>query len=539
LYTESKNYSGYTLVELALCISIVGILMSGFMGGGMKFVDAHKKAETQRRADLAANLLSAYAQTHYRLPCPADPKETVEKAGLENCAVSSGALPWKELAIPQAVAADAWGNYFVYKPSPALTAQNPGAREISAACRSAAWFDADGNELNRAKAAFCCGMPPQPNIGEAGMIIAAAAANEIEPAAGGADFSGGRVSAPHYMEGPAAAVIEIANPAVTLSAGGISLPLRADQLFARAGSGSCAAPQASATRPYACMPQNFRSGGGTPSVKDSDSGQMVDVPPLYGVELALAGDKFQLHGTLTNSSADSDYDSSLGFYVIRVDGRIDDVQMLVPGTKIWPKGATVNFKAETKDIIGIGFFIVPDGFARMDGYKHADLKKLKLLSGVFGKINAPASIAEQVPPLLVSVDPATGSEVTIRGAGGVSAYHLYSNLNQGHAGHILRADSICRFAGEMAGPNRDFRCRRATTLSGAGVDPARPALALIGFEESADINCYESRDGHCHGASHTGKDLIADGAGGYIASIGDNSYDDVAFSVSMTACPQK
>ena len=40
-------------------------------------------------------------------------------------------------------------------------------------------------------------------------------------------------------------------------------------------------------------------------------------------------------------------------------------------------------------------------------------------------------------------------------------------------------------------------------------------------------------------AARSGKDLIPDNEGGYIASIGDNTYDNVAFSIGLTSCPQK
>lgn len=540
--TKPERAAGYTLAEMAICLCIVGLLMSGGMAGASRFFEAQKNAQTRRNIDLAANVLSSYAQTHYRLPCPADPQAAPDQAGREKCpAARDGILPWKELAIPRGMAADAWAHYFTYSPAPRLTANTLSASvAVNNACRSASWFDADGNNLNRARAQFCCG--GQPDIeGEPDMVAAAEAANAIEPAAGnGAGSRQDRISVPHYMEGPALPLLGSAVPAVTLSAKGVSLSLRAEQLFARAGSGSCAAPSASASRPYSCMRQNFRSGGGVQEIKDPATGKTITTPPLYGVDLALAGDKYQLRGSLTNSSAESAWDNSVGFYVINSDGGIGGVQMLVPSVKSWPKGETVNFTLPAdRSVIGIGLFIVPDGFTKMAGYKHADLTKLKFVSGDINRRGERASIADQVPPVLVSVDPATGAEVTVRGREGVSAYHLYSNLNPGRIGHTLRADSICRMAGERVGPNHDFTCRRPTAIDEAGINPARPALAQIGFEERGDIDCYEARDGHCRGASPSGKDLIGDGAGGYVASIGDNSYDDVAFSIGLTACPQK
>ncbi len=537
---DAVGSAGYTLAEMALCIAILGILMSSFMAGSTKFFEAHRKEESQRRIDLVANVLSEYAQTHYRLPCPADSSAPPELAGRENCpAKGAGMLPWRELAIPRYLAADAWGRAIAYNPASSLTVDSSkvASAVVDNACRSAAWYDGAGNHLNRAKALFCCGGTPVNVEPAPDMVALATAANAVEPAAGGSVADRGSYSVPHYMEGAAAPLPDI--QVVTLSAGGMVLSLSSGQLFAHAGSGSCAAPQAGFSRPYACMPQNFHSGG-VGSVTDKDTGKTIAVPPLYGVDLALTADKYQLRGALTNNSAASSLDDSLGFYVIKGDGSITDAQIPVPSTKGWAAGDTVYFTAPAdRDAIGIGFFIVPDGYGRMDGYKHVDLQRLRFVSGAFGKFDAPASVADQVPPVLVSVDPATGAQVTVRGAEDVGAYHLYSNLNPGRANRTLRADSICRTGSEKVGPNGDFWCRRPTALSEVGVSPAHPALARIGFEDSGRVDCYESRDGHCRGATASGTDLIPDGEGGYVARVGDNSYDDVAFTVAMTACPQK
>lgn len=348
------------------------------------------------------------------------------------------------------------------------------------------------------------------------------------------------------MDGPAAPLLRATGPAVVLSShggpdGDIELSLRSDQLFARTGSGSCGYPPAAVVPTYSCKPQNFRSGSASKTVKDAVTGQMVPVPPLYGVNLALAGSQYQLRASLTKSSDDSSLDDSVGFYVIRNDGRIGNVQMLIPSTKAWAKDETDNFGVTMDDtVLGIGLFIVPDGYNRMDGYKRVDLSKLKFLSGNSQFSQKSASITDQAPPVLVSVDPTTGLETRITGAGNVSAYHLYGNLNPGHVSHTLQNDSICHLAGEKTGPNHDFSCRHATAITEAGVNAAHPAFAQIGFDDAANINCYEYKDGGCRGAGNqTGKDLLSDGEGGYIASIGDNTYDAVAFSIGLTSCPQK
>ena len=559
--------AGYTLAELAICLCIIGILTSGSLLGTSHYFRGEKTEQTRQKIDFVMNVLSAYAQTHYRLPCPADPKADAAQSGHEEdkctaAGTSEGILPWKELAIPQDKVVDGWGRYIIYRPAPGLTVNTQSAAmkdtagtvALHNACRSALWYDADGNHLNRAKALFCCNapLPNDISVGTA-QIGDAASLNAMEPTAGTNNPAStkdpafnGSFSIPRYMDGPASPLLNASIPAVTLTSPGgdkhaIIHSLRSDQLFARAGSGSCGYPPAAVVQSYSCHPQNFRSDVTGKTVKDPATGLMLQIPPLYGVNLALAGNKYQLRASLTKSSDNSLLDDSVGFYAIKNDGSIGNVQMLVPSVKNWPKGETDDFSVDFDDkVIGIGLFIVPDGYRMMDGYKSVDLSHLKFVSSNMVVSQKNAMITDQSPPLLVSFDPATGFEKPITGAGGVSAYHLYGNLNPGRVSHALRSDAICHIPGEKVGPNHDFTCVRPTTLEQAGVDPAHPAFAQIGFEDSATINCYEYRDGGCRGlGSQAGKDIIPDNEGGYIASIGDNTYDNVAFSIGLTSCPQK
>jgi hypothetical protein len=565
--TTSRT-AGYTLAELAICLCIIGVLTSGSILGSSHYFKEEKTAQTRQNIDFVMNVLSAYAQTHDRLPCPADPKAEAAQAGHEEdkctaTGTTEGILPWKELAIPQDMVLDGWGRYIIYQPAPSLTVDTisasmkdtagTNALDVHNACRSALWYDADGNHLNRAKALFCCNAPPPiENSAGAQQVVDAASLAAIEPAAGTNPASAkdpafnGSFSIPRYMDGPASPLLLASVPAVTLaSLGGpdkpISYSLRSDQLFARAGSGSCGYPPAAVLQSYSCHPQNFRSDVTGKTVKDPVTGLMLQIPPLYGVNLALAGNKYQLRASLTKSSDNSLLDDSVGFYVIRNDGRIGNVRMLVPSVKNWLKGETDNFSVNFDDnVMGIGLFVVPDGYRMTDGYKGIDLTHLKFVSSSMVVSQKNAMITDQSPPLLVSFDPATGFETPITGANGVSAYHLYGNLNPGKVSHTLRSDAICHIPGEKVGANHDITCARATTLEEAGVDPAHPEFAEVGFDDSATINCYEYKDGGCRGlGSQAGKDLIPDNEGGYIASIGDNSYDNVAFSIGLTACPQK
>ena len=652
-FPKARGSAGYTLVEMAVCVAIVGILASSGIGGVSAYFGTHKTAETRQKMDFVMNALSAYAQTHYRLPCPADPKAPAAQAGQEEdggkCFVTGGnaalyretegIVPWKELAIPQIMAIDAWGRYITYKPAPNLTVDTQSAAmqdtagstplDVHNACRTALWYDALGNHANRAKALFCCNAPPKDDyLSGAGQQVAlnddwrkwgvmdAAAAAAIEPAAGGslpdaapvhmtnnwsdrgADPAvNGSFSIPHYMDGPAAPLMRATGLAVVLISHGrageaafvpeqeravgknnpaspdkkaasqnnnvwppqmfaavlgnsrtvggsndndIVSWQRSDQLFARVGSGSCENSPAAVLPSYSCKPQVFTSGG-VQAIKDPDNGQMLPSPPLFNVQLGLTGKKYQMRISLTKSSDSGRYDDSLGFYEIGKDGSIQNVQMLVTSVNGWAKNEMRDLSVSVDGKgLGIGLFIIPDGFAINKGYKNIDLSHLKFISGYALYNERSALITDQMPPILVSVDPVTNFKTAITGPAQTSAYHLYSNLNPGQASHMLRPESICHIAGQKVGVNGDIECARPTAVTEAGgAAVANPVLTQIGFSDSSDINCYEYRDGTCRGHdSRQEKDILSDGKGGYIASIGKDTYDDVAFSMGFSACPQ-
>jgi type II secretory pathway pseudopilin PulG len=540
--SDFQLQAGYTLPEMAICICIVGLILGSGLTETARFFAQRRTDETKARVEFIANALSGYVQTHNRLPCPADPQSPPETAGLErdsgkcsSVASLEGPVPWKELAIPQSMTIDAQGRYIKYAPSPWLTADPQSAApaaQISNACRGPAWYDASGNPLNRAKALFCCGERPNvPNTEETTVAENdAAALNAIEPATGGPIPAKGVLDIPHYMDG-AAAPLSSANMAVMLKAGSgsdkgdIILSLRPDQLYARTGHGSCAAPSAATALPYSCVPQSFGNDG-------------IEGTGLFGMHMALTGPKFQLRATLSKTAGDGKRADSLGFYLVRNDGTIDGVQILLKDTRTWPVGETINVPVPwMEDVRAIGLFVIPDGFDWNDEYKDIDLSHLKFVTNAGRLDERPATVTDRDPPLLVSVD-ANGAHTPIFSAGGrFSAYHLYGNLNPGGAARLLGAENICHTPGERVGPNRDVICEKVTAIEHAGLDPVHPSFASIGFEEGPVLNCYEMKNGSCAGGHVPASQILPDGQGGFMASVGDNSYDDLAFSIGLAACP--
>jgi len=133
--------AGFSLVELAIVLFIVGILMLSLMSTLSSQVDQRNTDDTRRRIEQARELVLAFAIINGRLPCPARTAATaapVTVAGDEvltpatgcigdavtdyyggvNGAVTLGLLPARTIGFQQVdsggFAVDAWGNRIRY-----------------------------------------------------------------------------------------------------------------------------------------------------------------------------------------------------------------------------------------------------------------------------------------------------------------------------------------------------------------------------------------------------------------------------------------
>jgi prepilin-type N-terminal cleavage/methylation domain-containing protein len=668
--SPNKAKAGFTLLELAISLAVIGILISGALVSTEQLIKAENIRETQRKTDFVMNALSAYVQTHYRLPCPADPGAPAAQAGREinggNCLQSgtnanmywqtTGIVPWKELGIPQSMVVDGWKRYITYKPAPNLTANmlspqmqdiaNANTLDINHACRTAMWYDAGGNHVNRAKALFCCnaqptasyltsvGQPPTMPAGwrKTGVVSTTTALNTASSAtstlpdatptlatsnwtapADDIDLNG-TFTTPHYMENASVPLIRSSGTAVTLishgsngnlafmpewaknlvlrgtvNAGGIASGapdveqkniwppqmfagvlghpktvdgsydvlgnrttasddlvsyMRTDQLFAKVGNGSCELPPAAAATTYACIPQEFDEA--VKKLKDPVSGDEIEIPEIYGLQLKLTGGKYKLKTSFTQKLVETSYSNSFGFYTIGKDGTIKDVSMIEKNIN----NASLNndgvkpLQSPTpeisQDIMGIGVFIVANAYnnndySTMDFITHGQ-SNLKFMTDFGGAGEKDANIKD-TGVSLVYVDPVTGQKTRIHGQANSDAYHMYSNLNDAYINRTMRDDHVCHYAGEKVGPNGNHTCKGPSAVQEVGVDSKDNRFINAAFEDLQVVQCYHTKAGPCVPNAPV-EDRLTDAYGGYLVSIGDNDYDDVSFNFRMVACPE-
>jgi len=116
--------NGFTLIELAVVLVIVGILLSSFIGNLATRIENTRKSETIEELKEIKQALFAYAFVNGALPCPdcavvgagciasmvGDGKSD-PPAGVCSVGIVSGSVPWVTIGIGRS---DAWGTRYRY-----------------------------------------------------------------------------------------------------------------------------------------------------------------------------------------------------------------------------------------------------------------------------------------------------------------------------------------------------------------------------------------------------------------------------------------
>ena len=115
--------TGFTLIELAIVLMIVGVLAGGVISTLGARIENSKRLETKKDLETIKQALLGYAYTNKFLPCADDPADTDadgdsdgdgrsdETGAACDLADVSGSLPWVTLGVG---GNDAWGNRYGY-----------------------------------------------------------------------------------------------------------------------------------------------------------------------------------------------------------------------------------------------------------------------------------------------------------------------------------------------------------------------------------------------------------------------------------------
>lgn len=115
---------GFTLVEVAIVLVIVGLMMSAFLMPLAAQLEQRQRVQTQVTLAQVKEALIGFALVNRYFPCP-DTQNV--PTGIEGgrtgnvCTVSEGVLPWQVLGVE---GRDDWGRYIRYSVTPAFTNNN-------------------------------------------------------------------------------------------------------------------------------------------------------------------------------------------------------------------------------------------------------------------------------------------------------------------------------------------------------------------------------------------------------------------------------
>lgn len=114
--------TGFTLLEMAVVLLIVGLLLAGLLPTLSAQAEQQRIADTRKQMNEIRDALLGFAVSKGRLPCPADGTvasqnnagaEWVVGAGIAQvCGSNRGVLPWVTLGVPET---DAWGRRYSYR----------------------------------------------------------------------------------------------------------------------------------------------------------------------------------------------------------------------------------------------------------------------------------------------------------------------------------------------------------------------------------------------------------------------------------------
>lgn len=138
---EMTRQRGFTLIEVAIALLLIGILMGSVLGLTSTFRDLDKAAHQQISMDDIRAALITYLKINKFLPCPDMDNDGFQNRKtskeLEVCENRVGKLPYKDLGIP---GKDEWDNTYYYR----VNQRAESSTYINDVCQTTSVFGLDG-----------------------------------------------------------------------------------------------------------------------------------------------------------------------------------------------------------------------------------------------------------------------------------------------------------------------------------------------------------------------------------------------------------
>lgn len=108
---SSQIQAGFSLVEMAIVLAIVGLLLSGLLPAISSQIEQQRRNETRKYMDEVRDALLGYAIANKHLPCPDTSGDGTAELTCTTVASQIGTLPYKDFGVTDK---DAFGSVLVY-----------------------------------------------------------------------------------------------------------------------------------------------------------------------------------------------------------------------------------------------------------------------------------------------------------------------------------------------------------------------------------------------------------------------------------------